>query len=427
MVRRGALVAAAAVLAGVVRATAPRLAGAFRRRRSTRGAARFARALGHVRRRQTRLNALAWSAERPDVPLLGIPLLVPPGWMLPRPVPLDQVRIAMVEPPAAELLAESRRRARTLLPRRADGGRYAGYGQALVELGGMAHLFDGAIYRPVAVRPVDGTLAIDFCLAGYFDYLDTSSVLGFELAGQDLAGRAPVAGGAYRRFLGTPFDLRRRVTGLGVCTLTIRRDGPDAGFFLHRRDDAWVTEATDQIHVIPAGDFAPAACDPGDPSVDGESGDRPADFALWRHVMREYLEEFLDLEDGDRSVERGLPALDRAHREGRLTTHAFGVGLDPLTWKPALLTACVFDADVFDTLLGGFVTRATEGTILAGPDRTGLPFTEDAVHRYASDPAVAVNAVSCLRLAWRHRAALGLVPDAAPPAPQPDLDATADA
>ena len=57
---------------------------------------------------------------------------------------------------------------------------------------------------------------------------------------------------------------------------------------MHRRDKDNVTEAPEVMHVVPAGEFTPS--DIGLQAV-------RRDFDLWRNIVREYVEEFLDVEE----------------------------------------------------------------------------------------------------------------------------------
>jgi hypothetical protein len=265
---------------------------------------------------------------------------------------------------------------------------------------------DGWVYRPVLIEAAGTGLSLRFTSGRYFDHLDTTEVLAYEAAINDLAGKQ-TADGAYRNHLGDPFDLTRRGTSLGVIVLTVRAGDTGCGFSMHQRDERRVTVGPDTIHAIPAGEFTPA-----DIGLDS----RRQDFEIWHTVMREYAEEFLDVEE---SYGRGGRPLDYenewpfselvvARRTGKLRLHVLGVGMDPLTWKPELLMVCVIDHVVFDRLFAKIVHQGREGTIVVGPKGHGIPFEAAAVERYAKDPRTRNAAQACLMVAWRHRIALGL-------------------
>lgn len=85
----------------------------------------------------------------------------------------------------------------------------------------------------------------------------------------------------------------------------------------------------------------------------------------------------------------------------------FGIGLDALTLNGEILTAVVFDADVFDEVFADLVERNSEGTVIADVDDTGrtigLPFTGERVHQLLGSGTLAPAAAACLQLAWAHR------------------------
>lgn len=331
----------------------------------------------------------------------GIPMLAKADWLLDTPVSLDEIAITLEEEDAnGATLVRAKKRAARLLP-----GSFSSYSQTIIEkVPGMAHLYDGIIYRPLEVRPAHGVLGLLFTKGHYFDTLDTTEVLAYEaeLAGQKRFKRTS----SYRKWLGDPFDLRRRSSSLGIITLTIRREGTKSGFYMHRRDGKKVLLGPNLVHVVPAGEFTPS--DVGD-------GSFRADFDLWRNVMREYAEEFLDIEEAygkgrTLDFERAMPykQLNRGRRNGQLKIFAFGVALDPLTWKPELLTVCVIESKLFDSVFRGLVARDEEGVIISGPNERGIPFTDKCIGDYVDGSDTRFAGVSCLKLALQHREVLGL-------------------
>jgi len=378
-----------------------------RRSRDERSAARFVRALEHRKRNLSKLTISLLSKASTEWIEDDIPILVKSGWILPEPVPLSAVRLNLATAGDEDLLFEKAAiRARRLMPRKIGGGKYLGYSDAIMGLGNSVHLFNGQTYRPLDIRTRVNGIDIDLCSGRYFDHMDTSTVLALEAAQDDLR-RIPRCGGAYRRFLRDPFDLRKRSAGLGVNTLTVRRGGRGSGFYLHRRDGMWVVEAPDVLHVVPAGEFAP--------SSDGPHI-RDADCSLWRNIMREYAEEFLDMEEFygksgeslDFANRSPFRELDEAYRSGLISVHVLGVGLDPLDWKPELLTVCVIEADVFDRIFARLASKGAEGVIIVGERGAGIPFDRPTVETYLNNRELLAAGDACLRLAWRHRDFLGI-------------------
>ncbi|PRW64244.1 hypothetical protein [Actinopolyspora mortivallis] len=367
---------------------------------------RFRGVVDGMRVRQPALRAAAWRAAPPEWRDEVVPMLTAPGWVLPRPRPLEEVELDWAEAADEAALVTCRERSSALLPPGEDGRPFTSYGRALVRVAGKGRLYNGRIYRPVGVHSLEGRLRLRFVLARYFDHLDTTEFLAYESSVRTANAADPFTG-AYRRFLADPFDLSRRATGLGVVTLTIRRSEREAGFFLHRRNDDRVVVAPGMFQAVPAGEFSPADCD--DRSA-------AAGLDLWHMMLREYAEELLGFEEG---YGRGLPPpdyhrqwpygeLEAARSAGRVVPWVLGIGLDPLTWKAEILTACVLDAPVFDSVFARIAVNGQEGTVLTGPDGRGIPFEQESVHRYADHPGTRDSARGCLRLAWRHRSVLGL-------------------
>ncbi|UOX84728.1 hypothetical protein MUY14_23220 [Amycolatopsis sp. FBCC-B4732] len=170
-----------------------------------------------------------------------------------------------------------------------------------------------------------------------------------------------------------------------------------------------MAEGPDILHVIPAGEFTPSDI--------GLSALRE-DFDLWKNIMREYGEEFLNVEEAygrggrpiDYSRDEPFHRLHAAYVSGELTVRVLGIGLDLLDWKPSLYTVCVLDSPTFDEIFAAMVSSGPEGTILVGPEGQGIPFTEENVRLYTGHPGTVNAGAACLELAWRHRDALGVAP-----------------
>jgi hypothetical protein len=204
----------------------------------------------------------------------------------------------------------------------------------------------------------------------------------------------------YRAYLGDPFNLRNRVTSLGILTLTVLRHAVPS-FIMHKRT-AKVVLGTDLFHVVPAGEFTPSNISPLAVRED---------LSLWKNISREYAEELLGHIDaqggGGRKIDflHGPPynQLNSARESGLLKVYALGLGLDALTWKPELLTVAVFDASVFEEIFGRHPGGNYEGTIIED-----IPFTPENLLSYTESDSTRSGAKACLELAWRHRIALGL-------------------
>ncbi|MEU7731391.1 hypothetical protein AB0B78_40285 [Streptomyces sp. NPDC040724] len=93
--------------------------------------------------------------------------------------------------------------------------------------------------------------------------------------------------------------------------------------------------------------------------------DQSNDFNLWRNVLREYAKEFLGDPEADGSSGEPIDydgtepfrTLNQARREGKVRPYCFGIGLDPLTLAGEILSVVVIDADVYDSVFAGMVSR----------------------------------------------------------------------
>lgn len=161
------------------------------------------------------------------------------------------------------------------------------------------------------------------------------------------------------------------------------------------------------VHVVPAGEFQPHS---KDPLIWKD------DLNLWRTIMREYAEEFL--REPDAAEARGA-VIDFAHQppysdfnealdNGQLKVYLLGLGLEPITWKPEICTACVWDAGSFDRVFGTMGTSNAEGDLITGQGLHGWEFNAENIATYVDRPGTDPACRACLTLAWRGRKELGL-------------------
>ncbi|MFD9698771.1 hypothetical protein [Lentzea sp. NPDC059081] len=390
--------AAGALAAGVLALPAAWAAwSSWRTTRQAGGKDRFLDHLRSLRDNQGTLTRRVLEASPERLRQPGLPLLTKPEWSLVVPFDLADIKVEWLDGQLDDVTKLRRASSKVLAKLRIAP--ITRYSTALVEIAGLTRLFDGVIYRLIEAEFTADVKRMVFCRATYFADLDTSEVLAFEA---QTSRRRP-----YRRRLQDPFDFRRRVAGLGIDTLTIRRDGERAGFFLHRRDPKNVVNNASMIGLIPAGEFTPS-------DVSSEAMSR--DLDLWKNIMREYAEEMLGVPDAqgqggrwiDYASESPFWELEMARATGQLQVKVLGLGIDPLPWKTELLTVCVIDAEVFDRIFAPVPVRNEEGIIIAGDRKNGLLFDATTVDRYCREPDVSPNTQACLRLAWRYRDQLGL-------------------
>jgi transcriptional regulator with XRE-family HTH domain len=367
--------------------------------------------------------SLARAAARlyPDAHGIGNGLLTRPGWVWGRPVDIDDIELRWSDAVAPPTVTGAEREAISSRPMTGDGGphtHYTRYTRAMRDLD-RPTLFENRL--SFRLSAIDGGTTrsprprLTFGHTTYFDAVDVCETVAHETAAaMMLAGGLTWPALPFRRRLGDPFDLARRVLLPSINTLTIRHDGQDASFLLHRRSAGSVATAGGVYHVIPAGVFQPSGI---------TASHHFADFDLWRNIMREFSEELLGNADHDGSssspidyaAEEPFRSFERARSSGGLRVWCFGIGVDALTLFPEILTVVVVEADTFDRLFAKMVPANAEGSLVtAGPNRhafEGIPFTAAAVRRLVDTEPVAPSAAACLELAWRHREALlpGLV------------------
>ncbi len=193
---------------------------------------------------------------------------------------------------------------------------------------------------------------------------------------------------------------------VAISALTLRRDSRtgEASFVLHWRDPKRVATNPGLYQVMPVGIFQPTS---------GSAQDVTNDFDLWRTLVREYSEEFLGAAerrgtDGEALDYEAWPffqAMNQARRERRLRVRCFGMGIDPLTLVADILMTVVFDGDVFDDLLDGFVSINEEGRVITGDGESGrgFPFRGESIDQFVSARPMQAAGSATIALAWRHR------------------------
>jgi len=294
-------------------------------------------------------------------------------------------------------------------PPRPGGQRYASYVDALARLDPPRLLANRRTYRLLDVDlSASGRGRMEFGRGRYFDIINTCEAVAHELAGHwsqrpadshlepdRLRDVLP-----FRALIGDPTDPQRRPMLPAISTLTLRRDPADrrrATFVLHRRDPAKVASGGGLYQVAPVGVFQP--------SHDADWNEIN-DLDPWRSMVREYAEEFLGTAEDYGSDATAIDyerwplyrLLAAARRDGRLRVFCVGLGVDALTLVTDLLTVAVFDAEVFDDVFAGIVTRNDEGS-----STLGVPFDAASVKRYAAAEPMQPAGAALLRLARQHR------------------------
>ena len=379
----------AAIAAGVVVAPTSR---ASRLAKVAENISQFKRYYNELGRTQVSLNEDALRISPASWRHGEIPLLVQAGWIPDRPMPLAAISLSLHE----DSTSVDRLVDRSRILNGLDLSGPITYSKAVTEIAGMDHFTNGSIYRPMSVGLLGQGLRMEFELARYFEYLDTSEILSYEKS----SGRKKCE---YREKLGDPFDFRNRVSSMGILTLTLQRGQAGSTFMMHRRNSAKVVLGSDLFHVVPAGEFTPS-----DISLESARND----LSLWRNIAREYSEELLGTVDaqgqGGRRIDYNeeFPYKELAHAtsSGELQISILGLGLDPLSWKPELLTVAIFKDEVFKTIFGEKMAGNYEGTIIPN-----IEFTEENIQHYIRNSNTRLGAKACLQLTWQNRIELGLL------------------
>ena len=333
--------------------------------------------------------------------MAGTPLLAAPEWQPAGPVPLHDIELEFIHtrgtPPRtpAPLLSAP---AGVELPERPDGTRYRCYSEALRDLAAPAVFENRPTYRLVEADLTKPRLV--FTRGRYFDGVDTGEAAAHEYAATRLGARDGHRPAGPLARIADPCDLSRRPANLAITTLTLRFDAATgrASFLLHWRDPAKVGHAGGMYQVIPVGVFQP-------------SGEAPwherEDFSLWRCMLREFDEELrgrpestVDYDAWPFARHMGA-ALDR----GQIRVWCLGLGVDPLTYATDLLTVAVIDSRVFDELFSLAPRRNDEGSVLAARE-----FAAHVIDRVVTGEPVQAAGAAVLRLAWRHRDTLTVLP-----------------
>ncbi len=279
----------------------------------------------HLIRHRTQLAKQAVRLYDPAWRLPHTPALTLPSWLPSRPLPIETVTLEWVAAPPRPAITGHEAELRPVLPLRTPGHAFRQYTTAMRYLSPPGLFENRPSYRLLDVSwEPSGQGKLRFGLATYFDKLDVSEALSHEFAAVMMAGVPPAWRQLpFRARLSQPFDLSSRIGGVGIATLTIRRNTTDGScaFFLLSRDPTKVAVGGGQYGVIPAGEFQPSCIAPAC---------MQDDLDLWRNIVREYSEELLGEPEHDGSSGQPLDyecwpfyrAMQRAREAGLLRRRA---------------------------------------------------------------------------------------------------------
>jgi hypothetical protein len=266
----------------------------------------------------------------------------------------------------------------------------------------QSKMHNGETYRPLDVHVgVDG-LRITCGPGRYFDYHDTCEILGVELGAwmrvhrnrqlQNDGSDLPL-----RKRVDDIFNLRNRCAVLGVSTLLIALDRKGQGrYFWHRRDPNVVAVNPGAFSVVPSGTFQPFT---------SNFGSYPDDFSITATIVREFAEELLGMEDFNEAGMQAIPIEEEAKvllpflkqlDAGKAKIHFLGIGIDPVTTVPEVMTVMTFREDFLEEKVKAIFKDNFEGKY------GSATLSKDALQIFSTQPNVHSASSACASLVARH-------------------------
>lgn len=340
-------------------------------------------------------------------------MLAAPTWVPGTPIPLNAVKFRLsfstFDDSTGRTLLEAGRKRH--LPWTESSERFGTYSAALEQLA-KPMLFDNLLcYRLRSAQLTSDPPTVDIGLTHFFSGIDESELLAHEFAKWQ---KSAEEGGRkvklqVRKLVGDPFHGMDRHVIFSISCLTMRVEGGTASFYLHSRDAKAVAIAGSLLHLAPSGVFQPTSDNP-------ETVRRDAN--PWLTLCREFAEEFLGVEEArgeagmSLSYDHDQPyaAINDAYRDGAIRVYACGLGLDPLTFCPELVTIACVDSIAFDELFNDLVLKNDEGflrgrSIWEGRVQ-GYELREQTVHDLLHSSRLSPAANAALETAWLHRSLL---------------------
>lgn len=315
------------------------------------------------------------------------PLVTGQDWLLTNPVPVDDVKLDWnsssqpVEPCGQVFLG---------------GLRWHELRQTIYP---DTTFVDELCYRLLKVEPGFGRHILTFGAARYSDYVDTCEFSALEYAHSVASGVSQNrTHSEYRRSIPYALEFQNRNAVAGINTILILRGTPSGDvFFLHKRGLNTV-EGANTYHVVPAGTFQPDSY---------ENGFFKRDFSIKRTVLREFSEELLGLAELEQTNRAGEDFVSDPRLNwiifglysGAVKIYYFGLGLDPLTLKPEILTCLVINATMFPdfavSIRNNFEGRSFQ-----------VELTDEQLQKWSAKPEMLPAGAACLELTLKHKGVL---------------------
>ena len=383
--------------------------GPYRARKQEERRERFVEEREFLNTERVRLQRLS-RALYPDQ-MHAIPgMLSDPLWTPPAPFPIAQLDLVLAQDeivPALRprILHEVRM---TLLPSSQSGTVFATYSSTLEHLS-RPRLFANRLCYSLRGADFGPAPRLELGLARYFEAIDENEAVAHETAHALIDGGSDGALSLKRlpiRSLVPTTSLGDRSAVCSVSALTLIRSGTRWGFYLHARSNTDVAMGANQLHVVPSGVFQPAS---------DHASTIKRDLSIWYTLCREYAEEYLNTEEAKGedgmalSYDTDAPyaQINHLYASGRMSVSVVGLGLDPLTLFPELLTVSTMDEQAFDDVFSEMVTRNEEGAFrgeaVSGGRIQRFAFDEETVTGLVASASLSPGARGLLALAWRWR------------------------
>jgi hypothetical protein len=363
---------------------------------------RFRLCRNYLEGNRERLSALAleWYRNRNADP--GFPLVMLKDWLPGKPIDVSSKRLWLLW---TDNVAQVRAPILKSFPIDAP------YSTNVKRLFPKITLENRFAYQLVSVNVFRGQFRLQFSASRYFEFFDTCEALAYELCDSVLEKTGKLATQKSQGPVRLPvlhlkerakvdeLGLTGRSTVAGVNTLLIilneKRRG-DHIFYFHNRSGEGLAEAKNTFHVVPAGTFQPDAY---------EDVQHVRDFDLYRNVMRELAEELLGrkeltelVKDRSNFMEEGfIQPYVSLFNNGEAKLFFMGVGLDPLTTKPEILTCMV---------LSGSAVRRRKISLRFKDNFEGehfvVPFCRDLLQKRLEDERTLSAGKGLLALALKH-------------------------
>lgn len=272
-------------------------------------------------------------------------------------------------------------------------------------------IYDNFAYKLDIIESND-PFTLHFSPSNYFNYIDTCEVLSYEFCWVLLKKYGKLF--LERNFptidlskIDFPlrnnidvFDFSNRSSIAGINTLLIKLDKKEGDiFYFHDRNKKKLAEAMNTYHVVPAGTFQPAT---------SMNNNHKLDFNFKRNILRELAEELLGKKElaeiirsrEDFAKDYKISKYESLMKDNSKTkTFFLGVGLDPLTTKPEILTCMVVDGAEMRKLSRYIDIKFTDND---EGEHQEVSFEIDDLNRYIDNKKTLPAGKACLMLAKKH-------------------------